>query len=94
MVDAAKTVKKSKIMVIASIREALHRQPFQPFVIRLADGRSLPVLHPDFVALGKRRIIVVEKDDTTSMAEPLPIHCFACYNSEEEQARRRKTATR
>jgi hypothetical protein len=58
-------------MDIAGIREALHRQPFQPFTLRLADGRSLHVPHPDFVAVGNRRIVVVSEDDTTSMIEPL-----------------------
>ena len=38
-------------MDIAGIREALHRQPFEPFVIQLADGRALAVRHPDFVAV-------------------------------------------
>ena len=60
-------------MDIADVREALHRQPFEPFAIRLADGRSLPIAHPDFVALGQRRIIVVAEDDTTSVIEPLLI---------------------
>jgi hypothetical protein len=60
-------------MDIAGIRDALHKQPFDPFVIRLADGRSVPVPHPDFVALGKRRIVVVGKDDTTATIEPLLI---------------------
>lgn len=60
-------------MDMAGVREALHRQPFEPFVIRLADGRSLPVPHPDFVALGRRRVFVVGQDDTTSIVEPLLI---------------------
>ena len=60
-------------MDIAGVREALHKQPFEPFVIRLADGRSLPVPHRDFVALGKRRIVVVGEDDSTTMLEPLLI---------------------
>jgi hypothetical protein len=58
---------------IAGVREALHREPFEPFDIRLADGRSLPVVHPDFVALGSRRIVVVGPDDSTSIIEPLLI---------------------
>jgi hypothetical protein len=58
---------------VAGIREALHRQPFQPFTLRLADGRSLHVPHPDFVAVGNRRIVVVSEDDTTSMVDPLLI---------------------
>ena len=60
-------------MDIQGIREALHRQPFEPFSFRLADGRSLPVPHPDFVALGPRRIVVVAEDDSWSVIEPLVI---------------------
>ena len=60
-------------MDIAGIREALHRQPFEPFAIRLADGRSLPVPHPDFVAVGARRVVVVGEDDSTSMVDSLLI---------------------
>jgi hypothetical protein len=60
-------------MDIAGVREVLHRQPFQPFVMRLADGRSLSVPHPDFVALGPRRIVVVAEDDTWTVVEPLLI---------------------
>jgi hypothetical protein len=37
-------------MNISGIREALHKQPFESFTIRLADGRALPVPHPDFIA--------------------------------------------
>ena len=60
-------------MDIAGIREALHREPFLPFAIRLADGRSLPVPHPDFVALTPRRVIVGAVDDSWSVVEPLLI---------------------
>lgn len=60
-------------MDIAGVRDALHTQPFVPFVIRLADGRSLPVPHPDFVALTPRRVIVGAADDTWSVVEPLLI---------------------
>jgi len=58
---------------IQGIREALHREPFEPLSIRLADGGSLPVPHPDFVALGPRRIVVVAEDDSWSVIEPLLI---------------------
>jgi hypothetical protein len=60
-------------MDLQGIRKALRRQPFEPFSICLADGRSLAVPHPEMVALGKRRIIVVEPDDSWSVIEPLPI---------------------
>ncbi len=58
---------------IVGARDSLHRQPFEPFVIRLADGRSVPVPHPDFVALTPRRVIVGFEDDTWSIIEPILI---------------------
>jgi hypothetical protein len=57
-------------MDVAGIQEALHKQPFEPFAIALADGRSLPVPHPDFVAVHPRRIIVVADDGSWSVVEP------------------------
>jgi hypothetical protein len=60
-------------MDIDVVREALHRETFQPFAMRLADGRSVSVRHPDFVALGKRRVFVVGDDDSTMIIEPLMI---------------------
>ena len=60
-------------MDIAGIREALHRQPFETFVIQLADGRALPVRHPDFVALDRRRVIVITENGGWSVVEPLLI---------------------
>jgi hypothetical protein len=60
-------------MDLQGIREALRRQPYEPFNIRLADGRSLAVPHPETVAVGKRRIIVVQPDDSWLVIEPLLI---------------------
>ena len=60
-------------MDVAGVREALHRQPFEPFSIALADGRKLPVKHPDFVAVGNRRIVFIGEDDSTAIIEPLLI---------------------
>ena len=73
------------------VREALHREPFKPFEICLADGRRVPVRHPDFVAVGKRRIIVVEPDDSWSVIEPLLIVSLD-YNGERPRrtSRRKK----
>jgi hypothetical protein len=60
-------------MDIAGVREALHKQPFEPFTIQLADGRSLPVPHPDFVAVSPRRIVVIQESGSWSVVEPLLI---------------------
>jgi hypothetical protein len=60
-------------MDLQGVREALLRRPFEPFHIRLADGRSLAVRHPEMVAVGKRRIVVVLPDDSSLFIEPLLI---------------------
>jgi len=57
---------------IDTIREALHRQPFQPFHLRTADGRAILVAHPDFVAIAPRTLIVISAvDNSIQWLEPL-----------------------
>lgn len=65
-------------MDLEAIREALHRRPFRPFVICLADGRRLSVTHPDFVAVGKRRVFVLGPDGSCSFVE-LPQTSSICF---------------
>lgn len=60
-------------MNLQGIRDALHKQPFRPFRISLADGRSLFVPHPDFVAVGKHLVIVFDEHDCWWEIEPLLI---------------------
>jgi hypothetical protein len=64
---------RSVMMDINGIRQALHKEPFEAFTIRLADGRGLQVPHPDFVAVGPRRVIVVSQDNSWTVVEPLLI---------------------
>ena len=48
-------------MTITKLREALRKQPFEPFTICLTDGRKFQVKHPEFVAVfpdGDRTFIV------------------------------------
>ncbi|OHB77943.1 MAG: hypothetical protein A2Z25_12135 [Planctomycetes bacterium RBG_16_55_9] len=80
-------------MDLQGVREALHRQPFEPFDIRLADGRSVPVRHPDFVAVGKRRIIVVEPDDSWLAIEPLLIVSLDYNDKRHSRKKRDKKGT-
>ncbi len=47
-------------MKIDHLRETLHAAPFKPFTIHVADGRSLHVPHPDFIAIdGNGRLVIV-----------------------------------
>jgi len=77
-------------MDLQGIREALHRQPFESFSIRLADGRSLPVPHPEMVAVGNRRLIVVEPDDSWLVIEPLLIVSLDYDGKHHRRTNRRK----
>jgi hypothetical protein len=36
---------------VEQIRQAMHRQPFRPFGLRLVDGSVCMVQHPDFIAV-------------------------------------------
>jgi hypothetical protein len=60
-------------MDLNSVRDALRRQPFRPFVMCLADGRSVEIRHPECVAMNKRILIVVADDSFTQTLEPLLI---------------------
>jgi hypothetical protein len=38
--------------------ERLHRQPFEPFRIRLTDGSTYEVRHPELILVGRRSAVV------------------------------------
>ena len=60
-------------MDLNSIRNALREQPFRPFELCLADGRRIPVTHPEFVAMNQRIVIVTDEQSATKTLEPLLI---------------------
>ncbi len=51
--------------VKARIRQLLRAEPFQPFIIRITDGREYRVRHPDFVLAASSDIpqITIEEED-------------------------------
>lgn len=57
-VDVAQNQLKGNIMNIDAVREWLNKQPFRPFVLKLSNGESHEVRHPENVAIGKTRIAV------------------------------------
>lgn len=48
-------------MTITQLRDAIRKQPFEPFTICLTDGRKFNVKHPEFVAIAPEgnRIFIV-----------------------------------
>jgi hypothetical protein len=57
-------------MEIDDLRGAVRRQPFKPFTIRLADGRAVPVRHPEFLAIGNNVAILVTENDSWLEIDP------------------------
>ncbi|HTG44184.1 MAG TPA: hypothetical protein VK633_06595 [Verrucomicrobiae bacterium] len=49
----------------ARVRELLRREPFRPFLIRMADGREYRIEHPDFVLAAASDVpqITIEERD-------------------------------
>ena len=57
------------------VRKAMHAQPFQPFTLHLADGRTFVVKHPDFIAVSPngRETVFVGDDEGIHDIEMLMI---------------------
>jgi hypothetical protein len=60
-------------MHVEVLREALRSRPFKPFTLRLVDGRTVFVQHPEVVAVSPRQVIVIHPDESTWWLEPLLI---------------------
>jgi hypothetical protein len=63
-------------MTINEFRNALSSAPFRPFLVHLADGRTIPVPHPDFVLTtgqGRTAIISRPEDDWFTIVDLLLI---------------------
>jgi hypothetical protein len=60
-------------MTISEFRNMLGAQPFRPFAIHLADGRSIPVKHREFAlpSPSGRTVIVYQPDDTFDIIDML-----------------------
>ncbi|MFM9058246.1 MAG: hypothetical protein ACKOSQ_03810 [Planctomycetaceae bacterium] len=60
-------------MILEHFRSALRAQPFRPFVMHLADGRAIPVKHPELVVATStgRTTVVVQPDDTLNIVDLL-----------------------
>jgi hypothetical protein len=57
-----------------SIRTAVRRQPFVPFLLRMNDGRIFHIPHPDYVAVSRRVVIFIDPaTDAEIYLEPVLI---------------------
>ncbi len=62
-------------MTIEQLRNLYQARPFQPFVIYLADGRQISVVHYDFIIAAPtgRTVIVYQPDDSFNIVDTLLI---------------------
>jgi hypothetical protein len=60
-------------MTVEQFRSTLRNQPFRPFTIGMADGRTFDVSHPDFIAQSPkgRTVIVFGQDEGYSALDLL-----------------------
>ena len=78
-------------MDLQGIREAIKRQPFEPFRMCLSDGRKLAIKHQEAVAVGRRRLIVVQPNDSWTVVEPLMVVSLDYTGATRGNGRSKKT---
>ena len=61
------------MLSLKTIRERLHKVPFKPFEMRLSDGRRVPIVHPDFVALGGSVVVITDEEDGVREVDALHV---------------------
>jgi hypothetical protein len=79
-------------MTIEQIRQFYDAQPFQPFVIHLADGREIPVLGREFMmrAPNGRTIAVYQADNTANFIDLLLVTDLEVKPASNGARRRRR----
>jgi hypothetical protein len=80
-------------MTIEQLRAAYTAKPFRPFVIHLADGREIPVQHPEFILTvpSGRTIVVCQPDDTLNIIDLLLVTDLEIQPSANGSRKRRRT---
>jgi hypothetical protein len=60
-------------MTIEQLHTARNSKPFRPFNIRMADGRTFSIPHPDFVSMSPagRTVVIYHPDDSASIVDLL-----------------------
>jgi len=74
-------------MILAQIRKRL-TGGFQPFIIRTSDGREFRVPHPEFIAVGKYEVAVVDQDGDIDTVAALHIASIKSLTGRSRSGRR------
>jgi hypothetical protein len=80
-------------MTIDRLRGMYNAQPFKPFVMHMADGRQVTVVHREFImaAPSGRTVIVFQPDDTVNIIDLLLVTDLELKPSANGSRRRRRT---
>jgi hypothetical protein len=78
-------------MTTEQLRNLLKVEPFQPFTIHLADGRKIPVGHPELLAASPsgRTVIVYQPDDSFNIVDLLLVTDLEVATNGHDRPRRR-----
>ncbi len=79
-------------MTIQQLQAFHQARPFHPFRIHLADGRSIDVEHPEFLAAfpSGRTVMVTEPDDTWEVVDLLLVTSLETLNGASRPSRRKR----
>lgn len=79
-------------MRIDELKKAHRSQPFEPFTIRVADGREYDVVHPEFLAFSAtgRTIVVMTPDDLFEIIDTMMITSIHMGNGRRKPRGKRK----
>ena len=82
-------------MTLEAFRESLNAQPFQPFVIHIADGRSIPVVRREFIMRDPRgrTVLVYQTDGRLSTIDLLLVTELEQQPAGDSTRRRRRRET-
>ncbi len=77
-------------MTLKEVRRLYKTTPFRPFVLHLADGRNIEVIHPEFLALDpkERTIIVYQPDGDFNIVDLLLVTDIEIVNGATKPKRR------
>lgn len=77
-------------MTIEQFQNVFRAEPFKPFRLHLADGRSLDVEHPEFVARtpGGRTLIVTSPDESFEVIDLLLVTSLEVPNGRKHKQKR------
>jgi hypothetical protein len=80
-------------MAIEKIKAAYAARPFKPFTVHLADGRVMPVAHPEFMAMlpGGRNIFIALEDGSYHIIDLLLVVSLG-FDIKSQRTGRRRSA--